>query len=240
MLIVLTGFFASVAHVVTGPDHLAAVTPFSLDFRKKAWVVGFSWGIGHTCGMLVIGFIFILFREIIPIDAISRNSEKLVGLMLILIGVWSILRQIMLGKSFMHKYTHTHPHIHQNNPPELHIHKHVHEESHTHEHSHVKSYRQPVLTALTIGIIHGLAGFSHLLAVLPSLALPSRMDSVLYLASFGSGTIITMILYTFMLGILATKLEGDHRHELLFWISILGGLLAIGIGFFWLFMRYPS
>ena len=28
MLTLLTGFIASVAHVVTGPDHLAAVTPW--------------------------------------------------------------------------------------------------------------------------------------------------------------------------------------------------------------------
>lgn len=39
MLTVLTGFIASVAHVVTGPDHLAAVTPLAIDTRKKSWVI---------------------------------------------------------------------------------------------------------------------------------------------------------------------------------------------------------
>jgi len=30
MLTFITGFFAGLAHVLTGPDHLAAVTPFGI------------------------------------------------------------------------------------------------------------------------------------------------------------------------------------------------------------------
>jgi len=63
MLTILTGFIASVAHVVTGPDHLAAVTPLAIDSRKKSWIVGLSWGLGHTLGMLLIGLLFVLFNS---------------------------------------------------------------------------------------------------------------------------------------------------------------------------------
>ena len=67
MLTLLTGFIASVAHVVTGPDHLAAVTPLAIDSRKKSWTIGLSWGIGHTVGMILIGLLFILFKEFLPV-----------------------------------------------------------------------------------------------------------------------------------------------------------------------------
>ncbi|MBK6962966.1 MAG: hypothetical protein IPH20_03270 [Bacteroidales bacterium] len=63
MLTFLTGFIASIAHVVTGPDHLAAVTPLAIDSRKKSWIIGFSWGLGHTTGMLLIGLLFVLFKK---------------------------------------------------------------------------------------------------------------------------------------------------------------------------------
>ena len=87
MLIFLTGFVASVAHVVTGPDHLAAVTPLAIDSRKKSWMIGFSWGLGHTIGMLLIGFLFILFKQYLPIEAISKHSDTVIGVLLIGIGL---------------------------------------------------------------------------------------------------------------------------------------------------------
>ena len=57
---ILSGLIMSMIHVISGPDHLAAVTPLTIDSKKKSWSIGFSWGIGHTIGMLLIGVIFIL------------------------------------------------------------------------------------------------------------------------------------------------------------------------------------
>ena len=34
------GIIAAVLHVISGPDHLAAVTPFAIESKKKAWKVG--------------------------------------------------------------------------------------------------------------------------------------------------------------------------------------------------------
>ena len=86
MLTFLTGFIASVAHVATGPDHLAAVTPLAIDSRKKSWMIGFSWGFGHTVGMLLIGALFLVFKEFLPIEAISKHSDTAIGFLLIGIG----------------------------------------------------------------------------------------------------------------------------------------------------------
>ncbi|MDO8898922.1 MAG: hypothetical protein Q7V19_14830, partial [Bacteroidales bacterium] len=88
----LIGIFASVLHVVSGPDHLAAVTPLAIDNKLKAWIIGLGWGLGHTAGMLLIGVLFIFFKNVLPIEAISEYSEFAVGLILIAIGVWALWR----------------------------------------------------------------------------------------------------------------------------------------------------
>ncbi len=230
MITFLTGFVASVAHVVTGPDHLAAVTPLAIDSRKKSWMIGLAWGLGHTIGMLLIGALFVLFRELLPIDLIAKYSETVIGLLLIGIGSWAIVR------AYRH-HAHgnlPHPHVHTKPFFFAHIHKHTHEVSSTHDHEHAGKIRQNALTALSIGIIHGFAGFSHLFALLPSLALPTVMASILYVIAFASGTIVTMILFSFILGIVAFRSVVTDRQRFLKWFTFGGGLLAIAIGILWL------
>jgi ABC-type nickel/cobalt efflux system permease component RcnA len=230
MLIFLTGFIASVAHVVTGPDHLAAVTPLAIDSRKKSWMIGLTWGFGHTVGMLLIGLLFILFKELLPVDWISRQSDKVIGLLLIAIGSWAIIRTYLKHShgNLAHAHFHTKPFFY------THIHRHSHDESTTHEHEHTGTIKQNAFTALFIGIIHGVAGFSHLFVLLPSLALPSVWDSVIYITAFAAGTILTMILFAFFLGLVAFRSVVRERQVFLKWFTFCGGFLAIFIGIVWL------
>ena len=230
MLTLLTGFIASVAHVVTGPDHLAAVTPLAIDSRRKSWMIGFSWGLGHTVGMLLIGLLFIVFKEILPVNAISRHSDTVIGLLLIGIGSWAIFRTYR-------RHAHgNRPHTHFHTRPFLyaHIHRHAHDDSPEHEHTHAETVRQNAFTALFIGIIHGFAGFSHLFALLPSLALPTLWDSVIYLAAFAAGTIVTMIFFAFFLGFVAFQSVVKDKKSFLKGFTLAGGFLAITVGILWL------
>ncbi|HPI87444.1 MAG TPA: hypothetical protein PLR01_13805, partial [Bacteroidales bacterium] len=71
MIQLLTGFLAAAVHVVTGPDHLAAVTPLAIENRKKAWNIGLMWGIGHVAGMLLIGLLYLAFKSMINVEKIS-------------------------------------------------------------------------------------------------------------------------------------------------------------------------
>ncbi len=230
MITFLTGFIASMAHVVTGPDHLAAVTPLAIDSRRKSWMIGFSWGLGHTVGMLLIGMLFILFREFLPVEAISRHSDTAIGILLIIIGSWAIFR------TYRHHSHGNRPHTHFHTRPFLyaHFHRHTHEESPGHEHTHEISVRQNGFTALGIGTVHGFAGFSHLFAMLPSLALPTVWDSVTYLVAFASGTIITMIIFAYILGFVAYRSAIENKQKFLKWFTLTGGLLAIAIGVLWI------
>ena len=101
MLVFLSGIIASMAHVVTGPDHLAAVTPLAISSKKKSWAIGLSWGLGHVTGMLMIGAVFLLFRDLLPVEAISSHSEVIIGILLVIIGLWAILR-LYLNSHFGH------------------------------------------------------------------------------------------------------------------------------------------
>ncbi len=269
MLTFLTGFVASVAHVVTGPDHLAAVTPLAIDSRKKSWAVGFSWGFGHTIGMLLIGLIFILFKEFLPIEAISKHSETVIGVLLIGIGCLALLRiyrQHSHGNrphahfhTTPYLYAHIHKHSHNIKPAfdiiksnDIHVHRHLHVYNSAHEHTHEPGHerwhdhghghqhlstgkvKQNIVTAFSIGIIHGFAGFSHLFALLPSLALPTVWASVIYISAFAFGTVLTMIIFAFILGLVAFQSVVKDKQVFLKRFTLTGAFLAIAIGILWI------
>lgn len=101
VLTFLLGIVASATHVMTGPDHLAAVTPLAIENKKKSWLIGMSWGIGHTTGLLLIGGLFYFFREIFPVKIISEYSEIVVGIILLIIGMWAFYK--LLNKN-IHKH----------------------------------------------------------------------------------------------------------------------------------------
>lgn len=229
---ILAGLIMSMIHVISGPDHLAAVTPLTIDSKKKSWSIGFSWGIGHTLGMLIIGIIFILLKEQINIEIISEHGEKFVGFLLIAIGVYALLK---IKNKHGGKHKHSHPHIHEN---EIHIHAHKHEEEEKHSHKHIRNHRQNILSALGIGIIHGVAGVSHLIAILPTLALPSKTDSVMYLSGFGAGTILAMVAYSVTLGIITQKTDEKNNKKLSIFLRIFGGSAAIIVGAVWIVLAF--
>jgi len=64
----LAGTLASMLHVISGPDHLAAVTPLVIETKSKAWKIGLSWGLGYLIVMLLIGVLFLIFKEHIQLN----------------------------------------------------------------------------------------------------------------------------------------------------------------------------
>ncbi|MCX6251149.1 MAG: hypothetical protein NTX61_10405 [Bacteroidetes bacterium] len=230
MVIFLTGIAASMAHVVTGPDHLAAVTPLAIDSRKKSWLIGFSWGLGHTIGMLLIWGVFLLFKKFIPVDSIAEHSDLIIGFLLIGIGSWAIIRTY---RRHVHK---NRPHTHFHTKPFLyaHIHPHTHDIEHDHDHTHEKVVKENAFTALFIGIVHGFSGFSHLVALLPSLAFTTFTASLIYIIAFATGTIVVMVIFAFILGFVAFQSFVREKQIFLKWFTFSGGALAIVVGIIWI------
>ena len=220
LLAFLAGTLAGAVHVVSGPDHLVAVIPFSIRGQGRAWRVGLSWGIGHTLGVAAIGALALLLRGALPLEAISARSEQLVGVVLVLIGLWTV-------RSALRHRVHAHPHDHDG-VPHVHFHIHrgpqAHDATHAHDHDHAP---------LGVGALHGLAGSAHLVGVLPALALPTTASAVSYLAGYGAGTIGAMTVFAHLVGRMSGRLSG-HGPEAVRHLMMGAGVLAVAVGVVWL------
>lgn len=216
----ITGLVAGIVHVVSGPDHITAVAPFAIQKKEKTWQIGLFWGIGHTGGVWVVGILAFLLREILPIDLISSWSERLVGVVLIIIGLWGI-------RSALKIKIHYHEHEHGEKEKHGHFHFHHIDDKHEHPKSHQHSH-----APLGIGVLHGLAGSSHFLGVLPALMLPTQLDAIAYIVFFGFGSILAMSLFSFLIGVFTRKVATTLPAYRGILFSFAG--LAIIVGIFWL------
>ncbi|MBI9040406.1 sulfite exporter TauE/SafE family protein [Lutibacter sp.] len=222
------GIIAAALHVISGPDHLAAVTPFAIESKKKAWKVGLFWGIGHLTGMLFIGILFLIFKELIPVEKISEHSEQFVGVILVGLGLW------IFFKIFKEEKKHKHTHVHSNGNPIIHEHQHKHTSEKVHTHSH-PNLKQGNIASLSFGFIHGLAGVAHFLLFLPVIGFSSKLDSVKYIIGFGIGTLIAMMAFAMVIGKVAAYSKQDHNETFFKGIRLAGGLFALIIGVYWIF-----
>jgi hypothetical protein len=210
MLTVFSGALAGVVHVLSGPDHLAAVAPLAVAGGRRGWVAGCTWGVGHTSGVITVAALAVLLRDMLPpVDLISAWSERLVGGALIVVGFWALRAGLRIR---------TAPHAH--GPL-------------THEHVHVQA--GSALTrrfghghaSFLMGVLHGVAGSSHFLGVIPALALPTRMGALVYIAAFGAGSVLAMAGFAAALG----AAPGPRAHRA-FMLS--AAALAFAVGTTWL------
>lgn len=221
----LAGIAAALLHVLAGPDHLAAVAPFAIERVKKAWKVGLLWGIGHLAGMLIIGVLFLLFKDYIPVEEISGYSEKFVGVLLILLGFW------ILYKVYGTKKKHSHVHIHAEEDT-VHKHEHSHSTDKVHSHTHA-DVKQGNLSTFFIGLVHGLAGIAHFLVFAPVIGFP-KSQAAQYIVGFGIGTLLAMTVFAIIMGKVAEFSKKDHNEKLFQGIRVASAVFAIVFGIYWM------
>jgi cytochrome c biogenesis protein CcdA len=216
-IVLLTGFIAGLIHVLSGPDHLAAIAPLAAKSPTRAWGSGIRWGTGHASGVLFVGFLSLCLRGLLPIELISNWSERLVGVMLIGIAIWGF-------RAAMRIHVHEHDHA-----GERHEHIHMHAPGKTHTSA---NHRVHTHAAFGIGTLHGVAGSSHFLAILPSLALPTKTQAIAYLVAYGVGTVLAMGVFAFSMGRMADRLaEKVSAYRKLMWGC---STAALAVGGFWL------
>ena len=118
MLTALSGLVAGAFHVLSGPDHLAAVAPLAAADRARSLRAGWTWGLGHASGVMVVAVLAVLLREALPpVADISAWGERLVGGALIALGLWSLSRAARLRRA---PHTHgatRHEHVHVQRGP---------------------------------------------------------------------------------------------------------------------------
>jgi hypothetical protein len=215
MLIALSGALAGLVHVLSGPDHLAAVAPLAASDRRRGWLAGWTWGIGHTAGVVTVAAIAVLLRDLLPpVATISAVSERLVGGALIAVGLWSLRRGLRVTPAVHAHDGRSHDHVHVQAGPTW-----IRRLGHAH-------------ASFLMGVLHGVAGSSHFSGVIPALALPSRASALLYIAAFGVGTVAAMTLFAAAVGAAAVRTRpGAAAHRAM---MVTAALLAIVVGGFWL------
>ena len=212
--VILTGTIAGFVHVVSGADHLIAMVPAAINNPQKALKNSFSWGLGHSSGVLLLAFLAIFIKDITPLNKFSSIAEFLVGISLLIVGVFAIKNSFQLS-------LHSHSHKHGNGISHHHLHFHVKKQkNNNNKHSHA-------LTGL--GLLHGLAGGSHFLAILPALALPLT-SACFYLISYLIGSLISMNLFTCLISFTTFKASQKLIKRL---IAVVGGL-SFSMGLFWI------
>ena len=213
MLTLLTGAVAGMFHVLSGPDHLAAVAPLAVADRRRGWLAGWTWGLGHTAGVVVVAVLAVLLRDVIPpVDELSAWSERIVGIALIALGFWALRRSTRL-QSAAHTHGATqHEHLHVQAGPGW---------MRRLGHAHASFY---------LGILHGVAGSSHFLGVLPALALPTRSAALLYIGAFGVGTVVAMTAFAAAVGAAGERLRpGAGAHRLMMQAAALAAIVVGGV-----------
>ncbi|MFK5949846.1 MAG: hypothetical protein QM500_13875 [Methylococcales bacterium] len=210
------GFLIGMRHALE-VDHLAAVASISTkEHTLKASIKhGVIWGIGHTINLFIFGVTVLLLN-----NAISHHTaevlEVIVGFMLVVLGV-DVLKRLVKQK--------IHFHTHQHNAT-VHFHAHSHSYSHTEEYNsesqtkscenkteHNHSHETFPFRTLFIGLMHGLAGTAALI-LLTLDTMQSLTFSIIYIALFGIGSILGMILLSVIIAVplrASSKLTWFHN-----------------------------
>ena len=215
MLTIVTGALAGFVHVLSGPDHLAAVTPMAVAGRERGWLAGWTWGFGHASGVVLVAVLAVLLRDVLPpIEAISAWSERIVGVALIAVGLWAFRRSTQMRSTAHAHGVVLHRHIHlQAGPAWLRRLGHAH-------------------ASFCLGVLHGIAGSSHFFGVLPALALPSLTASLIYIAAFGAGTVAAMTGFAAAVGTATIRLPNGALPQRAMMMA--AATLAITVGVVWL------
>ena len=201
MTLAFAGLLAGFVHVLSGPDHLAAIAPYAVKGQSSAWRTGVRWGLGHSAGVLGVGLLALALRHAIPLEALSVWGERCVGFVLVAIGIWGIRVALRRPEGDQHGHHH---------------------QAHVHGHA-----------AIGVGTLHGLAGSSHLLGILPALALPSDFMAGTYLLLFGAGSVAGMGTFASIVGWVAGSpgARGSRTQAALLGLC---AVFAVAVGGFWI------
>ena len=193
--ILLLGVLLGMKHA-TEADHLAAVATLATRQTTVGETVrqGVAWGIGHTLTLTLIGAVVLFLGKSIP-HGLEQGLELAVGVMLIGLGI-DVLRRLRKDK------IHFHVHAHTDGVRHMHAHAHPHGIRSMHKlsrHRHAHARKLPV-RALAIGVMHGMAG-SAALILLSLEAVQSFSMGIVYILTFGAGSILGMALLSVAIAI---------------------------------------
>jgi nickel/cobalt exporter len=207
----------------TEVDHIVAISTIVSEQRKlaRAAIVGGLWGAGHTASLVIVGAFVLALRIAIP-ALVASWLEFGVALMIIGLGVVA-LRRAFRSRTDVHIHKHDHG-------DQRHAHMHFHDADcsadTTQPHSHLVA--RIGLKPTLVGAMHGLAG-SGALTLLVLTQIHSSTLGLLYLAVFGAGSIVGMLLMSGLVGLpfvlSSRRLSGIHYR-----VQMIAAALSIAFG----------
>jgi ABC-type nickel/cobalt efflux system permease component RcnA len=214
----------------TEVDHVVAVSTIVSQQRNlwRSTLVGAMWGAGHTASLLITGVIVLSLRIAIP-EQVSKWLEFGVALMIIGLGAIALWRSLR-KRNDVHVHEHSHDGV-------SHVHIHFHESETRHQkarpHSHALSSVgvKPIL----IGAVHGLAG-SGALTLLVLSQIQSAWVGFFYLAIFGLGSIVGMILMSGLVG-LPFALSARNVGRAHFYLQAAAASFSIAFGLWYAYAK---
>jgi high-affinity nickel permease len=182
LLVALSVAFLLGLRHASDPDHLVAVTSLVAaedgDTRQAARL-GAWWGIGHAGALLGIGIPLIVFKTELP-AWLEAGAEKAIGAVIVVLAARVIYKW---ARGDYRATAHAHDDSHSRR-------RHL-RRGERHAHLRVRTRGQ----ALSIGLVHGLAGTGAVVLLLIA-TLPSRLDAGLALAVFAPMSIASMAALT--------------------------------------------
>ena len=188
--VLVFGMLVGMQHALEA-DHLAAVAAISANKSSPRQLImrGAYWGLGHTVALFAICGAAILLGLAIT-ERVEATLEFCVGVMIVLLGMHVL---------FTLTRRRIHFHVHQHGG-ERHIHAHAHAgEPASHEvspHAHIHP-GGGFIKALAVGLVHGAAGSGALLVLVVAVS-QSTAWALLYVLSFGFGSILGMAALSFV------------------------------------------
>ena len=203
-------------------DHMTAVSTFVAEKPKprEAAMFGIKWAVGHGFSLLIIGTVLYFLRLSVS-DTVATSLERLVGVALLVLGIWTLkqLRVSFLGHTHSHKHT----------PEELALDRetagkpHTHADGTTHSHSH---------DSLWMGMLHGAAGTAAFVGQTVIAVSQSYWTVFAYTLSFSFGVLLAMGAYAAALGTVLSI--GDKRAtSITYGVRALTGVWACVVGIYW-------
>lgn len=218
----LLGFLIGLVHALEA-DHLAAIATLS-NGKKRLFLRGAAWGLGHTVTLLVLSIAVVVFSFVLTSQG-AAALEFAVGMMLVALGAQIVFR-------FRKDRLHFHVHQHAGSAKHMHVHSHKsdvsdHAQS-NHDHTHPD--RLP-FKAFAIGLLHGAAGSSGIIVLAVSKT-GEPWVAVGYVGLIGLGSVMGMAALSVVVGwpvLYAPKIAKGLHTSVQISIAVVAVVIGIAI-----------
>lgn len=216
-------------------DHIAAITDITgtVDEKHRGFVLGTLYALGHALVIITLGLSAVLVGVNLP-EWVDKVMEPMVGITLILLGLWLISSIIIHGKNYKMKSRWMVIFAFINK-----IYHFIYQKiSHKHHHPHIKpSESYGFKTAFTVGLIHGIGAET-----------PTQVLLFVSAAGVGGSFFGSLLVLAFVIGLVVsnsaivlvsvTGFSGIHSHPYLrVSLGFITAIFSLVVGTLFLFNK---